>query len=365
MAPPMANLRTPLYDWHVAHKARMVPFGGWDMPVQYAGVIAEHRAVRTAAGLFDVSHMGRLSFGGPQAIDLIQKVWTNNAATMKDGQVRYGLVCNEAGGILDDILVFRWPYGWATVVNASNRDKIVGWLNQHTGSLDVQIQDQTLDTAMLALQGPKAVGMCTGMFEADPSQLKYYFATPTRYKGKGCVVSRTGYTGEDGLEIMVAKDQAVELADDLVNRGAVPCGLGARDTLRLEAAMPLYGHELNETINPIQAGLGWAVKVDKGAFLGHDALAHAIEEVGRMPERVGLELEGKRAAREGCQVLQGEKSPMGMVTSGSYVPWLDKSIAMGYVAAPVAKPGTELAVDIRGSLTPAKVVRLPFYKRAK
>jgi aminomethyltransferase len=361
----MANLRTPLYDWHVAHQARMVPFGGWDMPVQYAGVIAEHKAVRTGAGLFDVSHMGRLSFAGPGALDLIQKVWTNNAATMKDFQVRYGLVCNESGGCLDDILVYRWPYGWAMVVNASNRDKIVGWLNQHKGSLDVQVQDQTPDTAMLAVQGPKAVALCAGMFEADPAQLKYYFAAPTRYRGKGCVVSRTGYTGEDGLEIMVSKDQAVELADELVGRGAVSCGLGARDTLRLEAGMPLYGHELNETINPIQANLGWAVKVDKGEFIGRNELADAIEDAGKVPERVGLELEGKRAAREGCQILVGEKAPMGIVTSGSYAPTLDKSIAMGYVAAKVASPGTGLLVDIRGSLTPARVVRLPFYKRAK
>ena len=361
----MANLRTPLHDWHVAHTARMVPFGGWDMPVQYTGVIDEHKAVRTGAGLFDVSHMGRLSFTGLGAMDLIQKVWTNNAATMKDFQVRYGLVCNETGGCLDDILVYRWPYGWAMVVNASNRDKIVGWLNEHKGSLDVQVQDQTLDTAMLAVQGPKALAMCAGMFEADPAQLKYYFGTPTRYKDKPCVVSRTGYTGEDGLEIMVGKAQAVELADDLVARGAVPCGLGARDTLRLEAAMPLYGHELNDTINPIQAGLGWAVKVDKGEFIGREALADAIEDAGKVPERVGLELEGKRAAREGCQILVGEKAPMGIVTSGSYAPWLEKSLAMGYVAAKVAVPGTGLLVDIRGSLTPAKVVGLPFYKRQK
>jgi len=361
----MANLRTPLYDWHVAQKARMVPFGGWDMPVQYTGVIAEHKAVRTAAGLFDVSHMGRLSFAGSGAMDLIQKVWTNNAATMKDGQVRYGLVCNESGGCLDDVLVYRWPYGWAMVVNASNRDKIVGWLNQQKDSLDVQIQDQTLDTAMLAVQGPKAVAMCAGMFEADPAQLKYYFATPTRYRGKQCVVSRTGYTGEDGLEVMVSKAQAVELVDDLVGRGATPCGLGARDTLRLEAGMPLYGHELNETINPVQAGLGWAVKVDKGDFIGRDELTNAIDDAGKVPERVGLELEGKRAAREGCQILVGEKAPMGIVTSGSYAPTLDKSIAMGYVAAKVAFPGTGLLVDIRGSLTPARVVSLPFYKRPK
>jgi aminomethyltransferase len=361
----MANLRTPLYDWHVAHKARLVPFGGWDMPVQYTSILDEHKAVRTAAGLFDVSHMGRLSFGGTQAIDLIQKVWTNNAVTMKDFQVRYGLVCQDDGGTLDDVLVYRWPYGWAMVVNASNRDKIVGWLNQHKGSLDVQIQDQTLDTAMIAVQGPKAMAMCSGMFEADPAQLKYYFAAPTRYKGKQCVVSRTGYTGEDGLEIMVSKTQAVELADELVGRGALPCGLGARDTLRLEAAMPLYGHELNETIDPIQAGLGWAVKVDRGEFIGRQALADAIEDAGHRPERVGLELEGKRAAREGSQILSAPGAPVGAVTSGSYVPTLDKSIAMGYVSPKCTMPGTELLVDIRGSLTAAKVVPLPFYKRAK
>jgi aminomethyltransferase len=310
--------------------------------------------------MFDVSHMGRLSFGGAGAFDLIQKVWTNNAATMKDFQVRYGLMCKQDGGTLDDVLVYRWPYGWAMVVNASNRDKIVGWLKQHQGSLEVQLQDQTLDTAMIAVQGPKALAMCAGMFEADPAQLKYYFAAPTRYKGKGCIVSRTGYTGEDGIEIMINKSMAVELADELVARGVVPCGLGARDTLRLEAAMPLYGHELTETINPIQAGLGWAVKLDKGNFIGRAALAKATSEL----QRVGLEVEGKRAAREGCPIL-ANGSPIGTVTSGSYAPTLEKSIAMGYVPAAVATRQAALQVDIRGMLTPAKVVALPFYKKAK
>lgn len=360
----MSNLRTPLYDWHVAHKARMVPFGGWDMPVQYTGVIAEHNVVRTATGLFDVSHMGRLSFGGAGAMDLIQKVWTNNAATMKDFQVRYGLVCNDDGGTHDDILVYRWPYGWAMVVNASNRDKIVGWLQQHKGTLDVQIQDQTLDTAMIAVQGPQALAKCAGMFEADPAMLKYYFAAPTRYKGKNCVVSRTGYTGEDGLEIMVGKSQAVELADDLAARGVVPCGLGARDTLRLEAAMPLYGHELTETINPLQAGLAWAVKFDKGEFIGRAAL-QKLKADSSAPQRIGLVLEGKRAAREGSQIQAPEGSPIGTVSSGSYAPTLDKSIAMGYVLPVFAKPNASLIVDIRGTLTSANVVSLPFYKRAK
>jgi len=361
----MANLRTPLYDWHVAKKARMVPFGGWDMPVQYTSILDEHKAVRTAAGLFDVSHMGRLSFGGPDAMALIQKVWTNDASRMKDWQVRYGLICKDTGGTLDDVLVYRWPYGWAMVVNASNRDKIVGWLNEHMQGMNVQLQDQTLDSTMIAVQGPKAVAMCAGMFAADPAELRYYTAAATRYRDKQCVVSRTGYTGEDGLEIMVGKSIAVELADDLVARGAVPCGLGARDTLRLEAAMPLYGHELNETIDPIQAGLGWAVKLDKGDFIGRDELAAASEEVGKSLVRIGLELDGKRAAREGSPILKAEDAPVGSVTSGSYTPTLDKSIAMGYVEPKYSPPGTQLLVDIRGTLTPARVVALPFYKRAK
>ena len=323
----MSNRRTALYPWHADHKARIVPFAGWDMPVQYTGVIDEHKAVRTAAGLFDVSHMARLSFGGPDALALLETVFTNSVGTMKDFQVRYGLVCNEAGGILDDVLVYRWPYGYAMVVNASNREKIVNWLRQHTADKDVQIQDQTEATAMVAVQGPKAVGLVAGMFADDVADLKYYFARPTRYQDQGCVVSRTGYTGEDGFEVMLPNALAVRLWEELVGQGAMPCGLGARDTLRLEAAMPLYGHELNEATDPLQAGLGWAVKLDKGEFVGRTAL-QALPP-GR-PVRVGLELEGKRAAREGCPI-QLDGRPVGTVTSGSYVPWLEKSVAMGYV----------------------------------
>jgi aminomethyltransferase len=317
-----------LYDWHVAHKAKMVEFGGWDMPVQYTGIIDEHNAVRNSAGVFDISHMGRLSFGGPDAPALIQHVFTNNAATMKDFQVRYGLICNEKGGVLDDVLVYRWPYGWAMVENAANRVKIVDWLNQHKGSWNVQIQDQTMDSCMLAVQGPKAMEICRGLTDADAGQLKYYFAAPTRCKGKQCVVSRTGYTGEDGIEIMIGKGAAVELWEELVGRGAKPCGLGARDTLRLEAAMPLYGHELTETVDPLQAGLSWAVKFDKGDFIGRPALEQ-LQKKAR-PIRVGLELEGKRAAREGCVVFSGTRE-VGKITSGSFAPTLQKSIAMAYV----------------------------------
>lgn len=358
----MANARTPLYDWHVGHKARMVEFGGWDMPVQYTSILDEHAAVRNSAGLFDISHMGRLSFGGPDALDLIQHVYTNNAATMKDFQVRYGLICNEQGGIRDDVLVYRWPYGWAMVVNASNREKIVGWLLEKKGNRNVQIADQTLDTAMVAVQGPRAIAICAGMFEADPSQLKYYFAAPTRYKGKPCVVSRTGYTGEDGLEVMIEKAAAIELWEDLVARGAKPCGLGARDTLRLEAAMPLYGHELNESLNPLQAGLNWAVKFDKGDFIGRDALLQAQQRSD--PVRIGLEVQGKRAAREGAAVLK-DGQEIGKVTSGAFSPTLQRVIAMAYVPPDSASVGTQLQVDIRGDKANALVVRLPFYQRPK
>lgn len=358
----MPNLRTPLYDWHAAHGARVVPFAGWDMPVQYAGIGPEHRAVRTAAGLFDISHMARLDFGGPDALKLLETVFTNSVAGMRDGQVRYGLVCRDDGGILDDVLVYRWPYGFAAVVNASNREKILAWLEQHRAGLDVQIADRTFDTAMVAVQGPKAVGLAAGLFADEVGHLKYYFAAPSRYKDRPCVVSRTGYTGEDGLEVIVPNELAVPLWEDLLARGAVPCGLGARDTLRLEAAMPLYGHELTEDIDPIRAGLAWAVKPDKGAFIGRDALR---QPAGDKPVRVGLVLDGKRAAREGTPIVSPDGQPLGNVTSGSFAPWLEQSIAMGYVPPASAAPGTRLKVDARGTLLDAAVAPLPFYKRPK
>jgi aminomethyltransferase len=355
--------RTPLYDWHVAHGGRMVEFGGWDMPVQYTGIVEEHQAVRTAAGIFDISHMGRLSFAGPGALDLIQHVWTNDATGLKDFQARYGLVCNEQGGIRDDVLVYRWPYGFAMVVNASNRTKIVEWLRTHQGSRDVQLTDQTPTTAMVAVQGPRALELCKGLTEADAGQLAYYHAAATRYRGKGCVVSRTGYTGEDGLEIMLAAEQAVELWEELVARGARPCGLGARDTLRLEAAMPLYGHELAEDIDPYQAGLSWAVKPDKGDFVGREAMLRRRQDAS-LPRRVGLELAGKRIAREGAAVLSGGR-PVGRVTSGTFSPTLQKALAMAYVEPACAAVGTACAVDVRGKPEEARVVGLPFYRRPR
>lgn len=355
--------RTPLYPWHVEHGGRMVDFAGWDMPVQYTTIVEEHTAVRTAAGLFDISHMGRLSFGGPDALDLIQHVYTNNAATMKEMQVRYGLVCNDKGGIRDDVLVYRWPYGWAMVVNASNREKIVSWINESKANRNVQMTDQTFETCMIAIQGPKALAMAAGLTEADPSKLGYYYATPTRYAGSNCVLSRTGYTGEDGLEFMVPAQLGTQLWEELVRRGAKPCGLGARDTLRLEAAMPLYGHELSEEIDPFQADLAWAVKIEKGNFRGREALLKRKEDPSAR-RRVGLELAAKRIAREGALVKKDGKD-IGLVTSGTFAPTLQKTIAMAYVGPAFAKAGTSVQVDIRGKEETATVVPLPFYKRSK
>lgn len=355
-------LSTPLHDWHVAKGGVLVEFAGWHMPIRYGGIAEEHHAVRTACGLFDVSHMGRLSFSG-DGLGLIQRVWTNDAAAMKDGQVRYGLICAEDGGILDDVLVYRWPYGWSMVVNASNRERIVAHLGAHSVGLDVKTDDQTLSTCMLAVQGPAAVAACAGMFDVDPATLKYYFAAPTRYKGAQCVVSRTGYSGEDGVEVMLGKGHAAELADDFVARGARPCGLAARDTLRLEAGMPLYGHELTEKTDPLAAGLGWAVKLDKGDFVGRDGIRERQADAAR-PVRVGLELEGRRAAREGAAVYRGE-ARAGAVTSGTLTPTLNKAVAMAYVTPDVAAAGTALEVEVGKGRVACRVVALPFYKRPK
>jgi aminomethyltransferase len=356
-------LRTPLYDWHVAHGARMVDFAGWDMPIQYSTIMEEHTTVRSAAGVFDISHMGRLSIGGSDALDLIQHLWTNNVATMKDFQVRYGLICNEKGGIRDDVLVYRYPYGWSMVVNASNREKIATWIAEHKGTRNAEVQDRTTATVMIAIQGPKAVALCKGLTECDASQLAYYYAAPTRCLGQQCVVSRTGYTGEDGLEFMIGAAHGVALWEELIQRDAKPCGLGARDTLRLEAAMPLYGHELTEEIDPLQAGLGWAVKFEKGDFLGREALLKRRDDASSR-KRVGLELAGKRIAREGAKVMRDGKE-IGKVCSGTFGPTLQKAVAMAYVDPACTEIGAVCEVDIRGKAEAARVVKLPFYQRKK
>jgi aminomethyltransferase len=355
--------RTPLYDSHVAQGARMVDFAGWDMPVQYSTIVEEHEAVRKAVGIFDISHMGRLWFGGKDSLPIVQKVYTNNAATLKEGQVRYGLVCNEAGGIKDDVLVYGFSDGYGMVVNASNRLKIVDWIGSHLEPGWKPPADTTYQSCMIAVQGPKALECCRGLTAADVSRLGYYFSERTTYQGKNCTVSRTGYTGEDGFEFIVDAAQGPTLWKELLARGARACGLGARDTLRLEAAMPLYGHELNEETDPFQAGLSWAVKMDKGDFLGKASLARRLSEPTARP-RVGLELEGKRIAREGSEIRVGAK-PIGQVTSGTFAPTIMKTIAMAYIERPFANMGTECEVDIRGKAAKARVVPLPFYDRKR
>jgi aminomethyltransferase len=354
-------LRTPLYSCHVELRARMVDFAGWDMPVQYSSIVEEHRAVRTGVGIFDISHMGRLWFSGPDSMTLVQRLYTNNASTLKEGQARYGLVCNERGGIKDDVLIYRLQGRLGMVVNASNRIKILGWIKEHQPRTGVEVVDRTQESCMIAVQGPGALRCCQRFITADLASLHYYFALSTTYQGNECIVSRTGYTGEDGFEFIVKADEGPRLWKELCADGAKPCGLGARDTLRLEAAMPLYGHELTEEIDPFEAGLDWAVKLDKGDFVGRQALL-ARHEAGPAKVRVGLELEGKRVAREGSGVFRHE-AQVGEVTSGTFSPTLNRPIAMAYISKNFNERGLGCTVDIRGKSSAARIVPLPFYKR--
>jgi aminomethyltransferase len=359
------GLRTPFYNWHASHGGRIVEFGGWEMPVQYSSIVAEHQAVRQAAGLFDISHMGRIRFTGPQAVGLLDHLVTNNVGSLSPGQIQYALVVNEQGGILDDVLVYRFHDFHLLVVNASNRRKILDWIDHHKSAFNATVEDQTLSQCMLALQGPYAAKLLQPFVEHDLSSILYYHGVTTRVSGVAAIVSRTGYTGEDGFEVILPAAEGPRLWEALLEQGAaqgvLPCGLGCRDTLRLEAAMPLYGHELNDQTDPYTAGLGFAVKLDKREFIGKAALAGCKSSTSRK-RRVGLELEGKRIAREGAPVLAAG-SPIGHVTSGTFSPTLQKSIAMAYVPADHAAIGTPLEVDIRGQRVAAKVVKLPFYKR--
>jgi aminomethyltransferase len=377
-------LKTPLYDWHVAHGGRMVDFAGWSMPVQYSSIVAEHNATRTAVTLFDVSHMGRLRFFGPDVVEFLNRVVTRRVADMQPGQVRYALVTNDNGGILDDVLIYRGYEGqnFGMVVNASNRLKIVDWLRKQSGSWQLEgnrdsvlnIGDDTVPTAMIAVQGPKAIELLAPFVETtveaslvpDFKSMRYYSCSGALFDGDGIMLSRTGYTGEDGFEIICDNEQAAgiweRLSEKAVKLGGSAAGLGARDTLRLEAAMPLYGHELTEDINPLEAGLDFAVNLKDRRFPGSDVLAAAKRE-GPKRVRVGLELAGKRVPREHYGLF-AEGRAVGEVTSGTFSPTLQKPIAVGYVPPQYAAVGTELQIDIRGAREPARVVKLPFYKRS-
>ena len=360
--------RTPFYDFHVASGGRMVDFAGWEMPILYRGIVEEHEHTRNSGSLFDVSHMGRLSFSGPQSLVLLDRVVTRKIGDQKIGQSRYSLICNESGGILDDVIVSREAKSWLVVCNAGNRERIVRHFNEvrRAGDLDVDIVDQTAATAMVALQGPKVIEKLSAVLPVDLKEMKrYHFASDSLMLVK-FTVFRSGYTGEDGIELILpakAAGMAMKLLAGKMDRAEAtikPAGLGAGDTLRLEAGMPLYGHELTENSDPISAGLGWAVDLTKD-FIGAAPLRQ-VAEAGPKRKLVGLEVEGRRIARQGTPVVQDGRS-VGDVTSGTFSPTLQKSIAMAYVDTNVAGEGTALDVDLKGSINPAKVVKLPFYKR--
>ena len=360
------NSRTTLYDTHVALGARMVPFGGWDMPVQYSGTLAEVKAVRTASGIFDVSHMGRIYISGEQATDLLEWVLTGNVAGLREGRARYCLMCNETGGIIDDTIFYRLAEDrYLLIPNAGNRAAAVAWLHRWADEKfpgGCQIDDLTTATALIALQGPDTPGLIDGIFESSPSSLRPFAAMETTFQGHPAYVGRTGYTGETGFEIVVAADRAVELWQTLQGLGAVPCGLGARDVLRLEAALPLHGHEIDESTTPIEAGLERFVRFDK-EYVGCETL-QAQHANGTERKLIGLSLPGRSAPRAGYPILAQGRA-VGRVTSGSYSPTLDTSIAMGYVESAFAEAGVTLEVDIRGRIAAAQVVEMPFYTRPR
>jgi aminomethyltransferase len=358
--------KTPLHGWHVAHGARMVPFGGWDMPVQYpTGILAEHRATRAGVGLFDISHMGRVELRGSDALALLQRTTTNDVAALTPGRAQYSVLCNEDGGTLDDVIVYRLEDRYLVVVNAGNRERDLAWWRDCAGAwgLDVGLDDRTAEVAMIAVQGPAAEGLLQSLTAMPLATLRYYTITAGELAGRPLSLARTGYTGEDGFELMVASDQAVALWETLLARAApvqsLAAGLGARDTLRLEAGMPLYGHELSEEISPLEAGLGRVVKLEKGEFVGRAALA-AQAAAGPTRRLAGFVMEETAIPRQGYAVT-AEGEPAGVVTSGGFGPSAERGIGMAYVPTALAIEGTALRVEVRGRSVPARVSKLPFW----
>lgn len=358
-------LQTPLHDLHRDSGARMVAFAGWDMPVQYEGVIVEHRAVRQAAGVFDLSHMGEIEVRGNGALAFLNFALTNDASRLEVGQAHYTLLTYPDGTVADDTILYRLPDRYFLVVNASNREKDLDWLqHQSLGFSEVEMRDVSSETALIALQGPLAESVLAPLTELDLTALRYYRAAQSNVAGLPALVARTGYTGEDGFELFVSNDAAPEVWSGLLAAPqARPVGLAARDTLRLEAGMALYGHELSEAINPYEAGLGWAVKLEKGDFSGREALERE-RKLGPARKLVGFEMLDRSVPRAEQEVRKlGEH--VGFVTSGTHSPTLNKPIGMAYVPVRYSRVGTDLEVMIRDRPVPARVVEKPFYKRSK
>ena len=357
--------RTALHEVHAGLGARFTEFGGWEMPVRYGSIIDEHRAVREAAGLFDLSHMGELWVQGPEAGTALAAALVNEPARLAVGKAGYSLLCAPDGGVIDDLIVYRMEHErYLVVPNASNREVVSSELESCFRPYTVDLTDETLTTSLLAIQGPAAAGILAELTDFDLGLLRNYTATEAKVASLPVLLARTGYTGEDGFEIFARPDDGptlwAALADAGRPRGLTPCGLAARDTLRLEAGMPLYGNELDRGTTPHEAGLGWAVKLDH-AFIGRDALAVAEPR----KQLVCLVLRGRGIARHGYPVARaGETEPIGVVTSGSQSPTLGEAIAMAYVPPLDAAAGTMLAVIVRGAAVPAEVVPSPFYRRA-
>lgn len=359
------ELKTPLYEMHVKYGGKLVPFAGYLLPVQYqTGVIAEHMAVRKACGLFDVSHMGEITCTGPEALENLNGLLTNDFTDMKEGQARYSPMCNPGGGVVDDLIVYKIrDDSYLIVVNASNKDKDYAWMKAHeTG--EARFMDISGEVAQIALQGPKAHEILRKVTKEEELPRKYYTAVfDSHAGGHACMVSKTGYTGEDGYELYVAADAAPAVWELLMEagkeEGLIPCGLGARDTLRLEASMPLYGHELDDGITPLEAGLGFAVKLDKEGFIGKEALER---QGAPARKRVGLKVTGRGIIREREDVYAGEKR-VGQTTSGTHCPYLGYPVAMAFLDVEYTDPGTQVEAEVRGRRVPAVVVPLPFYKR--
>jgi aminomethyltransferase len=357
-------LRTPLYETHVKAGARLVEFAGWEMPVQYEGILAEHAAVRTRVGLFDVSHMGEVVFRGPKALESLNRLFTNDLSRIADGQAQYGCLCRESGGIVDDVVVYRRAADDLLVcVNAANRTKDHEWLADHAGGADVR--NESDEWAQLAVQGPLAAQLLQRLTNVNLSALRAYRFANGEVAGVPSLVARTGYTGEDGFELFCPPGEASRLWGEIMEAGqherVQPAGLGARDSLRLEMAFRLYGSDMNDETTPLEAGLGWVVKLDKGDFAGRDALVRQKEQ-GLARKLVGFVLTDPGIPRHGYPVLQEERR-VGEVTSGTRSPSLGMSIGLAYVPPALAAEGSTFAVEIRGRPAAAKAVKTPFYTR--
>ncbi|MEW6325722.1 MAG: glycine cleavage system aminomethyltransferase GcvT [Nitrospirota bacterium] len=358
--------QTPLHEWHRAARAKMVEFAGWEMPLSYSGVLDEHRAVRAAAGLFDISHMGRIAVEGAGAEALLQRLVTRNLASMADGSARYALVCRKSGGVLDDVVVYRRAAGqFFVVVNASNRQKIVQWFQHHAATDSAaQVWDLSDAVAMIAVQGPLALGLLERAGAASVTAMKRWHLAPATVAGVELLLATTGYTGEPGAELFLPSDRAPAVWETLLTagkaQGVKPVGLGARDTLRLEMGYSLYGHEIDETITPLEAGLEWAVDLDRHEFIGREAL-RAQRGAGLARRLAAFMLPDRAVPRQGYRLFHADE-PAGVVTSGNLSPMLERGIGLGFLPPAIGEIGAAVAVEIRQKRHPATIVSLPFYQ---